>query len=92
MDWEPAINVDMVNNQPQIQYQRDYILQILHRGSMISGHGSEPSSAFEKWYGHGTLASKGLVRGVWGTSPKKIFLFKMSVEAILMHFEITFFL
>ena len=25
-------------NQPQIQYQRDYILQILHRGSMISGH------------------------------------------------------
>ena len=25
-------------NQPQIQYQRDYNLQILHRGSMISGH------------------------------------------------------
>ena len=25
-------------NQPQIQYLRDYILQILHRGSMISGH------------------------------------------------------
>ena len=26
-------------NQPQIQYQRDYILQILHRGSMILGTG-----------------------------------------------------
>ena len=32
-----------------------------------------------------------LARGVWG-GPKKIVLFKMSVEAILMRFEAFFFL
>ena len=31
-----------------------------------------------------------LVRGVRGISPEKIFKFKMSVEAILMHFETMF--
>ena len=31
-----------------------------------------------------------LVRGVWGVSPEKKFKFKMSVEAILMHFETMF--
>ena len=30
------------------------------------------------------------VRGVWGISPEKIFKFKMSVEAILIHFETMF--
>ena len=31
-----------------------------------------------------------LVRGVQGISPEKKFIFKMSVEAILMHFETMF--
>ena len=29
-------------------------------------------------------------KGVWGISPEKIFIFKMSVEAIFMYFESMF--
>ena len=64
-----------------------------------------PSSGFEKWYGHWTYrecrrheqgeSTRGvklppLVMGVRGISPEKNLKFKMSVEAILMHFETMF--